>query len=152
MDIWDAWGICGNGTHRDGLQLLPGYEDDPRIVRDRSDEGMPGWCAGGPREAMAFAEIRAEAREIARAAWDLWRELSRSHPPAEPRRVVWDSPWPTPEEYRAGHQAEQERGRPSRAGHWSSPTGRAWPPSWRPTAGTTSAGSSTMEPPPRPSG
>ncbi|MFD0121755.1 hypothetical protein [Streptomyces virginiae] len=108
MDIWDAWGICGNGTHRDGLQLLPGYEDDPRIVRDRSDEGVPGWCAGGPREAMAFAEIRAEAREIARAAWDLWRELSRSHPPAEPRRVVWDSPWPTPEEYRAGHQAEQE--------------------------------------------
>ncbi|MFB6510046.1 hypothetical protein ACFCW4_09565 [Streptomyces virginiae] len=87
---------------------MPGYEDDPRIVRDRSDEGVPGWCAGGPREAMAFAEIRAEAREIARAAWDLWRELSRSHPPAEPRRVVWDSPWPTPEEYRAGRQAEQE--------------------------------------------
>ncbi|WP_328960927.1 hypothetical protein [Streptomyces virginiae] len=107
-DIWDAWGICGNGTHRDGLQLLPGYEDDPRIVRDRSDEGVPGWCAGGPREAMAFAEIRAEARDTARAAWDLWRELSRSHPPAAPRRVVAGTPWRTSEEYRAGHLVDEE--------------------------------------------
>ncbi|MFJ3513396.1 hypothetical protein [Streptomyces sp. NPDC090131] len=109
-DIWDWWGICGNGTHRDGLQLLPGYEDDPRIVRDRSDEGVPGWCAGGPREAMAFAEIRAEARDTARAAWDLWRELSRSHPPAEPRRVVADTPRRTLEELWAWRGADEEAG------------------------------------------
>lgn len=108
LDIWDGWGICGNGTHRDGLQLSPGYEDDPRIVRDRSDEGVPGWCAGGPREAMAFAGIRAEARDTARAAWDLWRELSRSHPPAEPRRVVAGTPWRTSQECGAGHLADEE--------------------------------------------
>ncbi|WP_329097648.1 hypothetical protein [Streptomyces sp. NBC_01439] len=110
LDIWDGWTICGNGSYRDGFQLLPGYEDDPRIVREVRDDGVPGWCAGGPREAMAFAEIRAEARDIARAAWDLWRELARSHPPAQPRRVVWDSPWPTSEEYRAGREADQEAG------------------------------------------
>lgn len=56
---------------------------------------------------MAFAENRAEARDTARAAWDLWREPSRSHPPVEPRRVVGDSPWPT-EEDRAGQRVDRE--------------------------------------------
>ncbi|MER6313934.1 hypothetical protein ABT237_09220 [Streptomyces sp. NPDC001581] len=113
LDIWDGWWIRG-GADGGGFQLLPGYEEDPRVVHDgpRGDgtrePSLPGRCAGGPREALAFAEIRAEAAGLARAAWDLWHGLAPHHPPAEPHREVSDRPWSTPDEFRAGRLAEQE--------------------------------------------
>lgn len=114
LDIWDGWSICG-GADGAGFRIAAGYEADPRIVHDgpiwdgTRKPSLPGMCAGGPREALAFAEIRAEAAALAAEAWDLWRELSRSHPPAEPRRrVVSTRPWTTWAEQQAGLRAEEE--------------------------------------------
>lgn len=113
LGVWDGWWIRG-GADGSGFQVLRGREADPRLVHDgpRADgspePSLPGLCAGGPRELLAFEEVRADAAEVAGRAWDLWRELSRTHPPAEPRREVSDRPWSTPAEYRAGRLAQDE--------------------------------------------
>ncbi|MFB7466026.1 hypothetical protein ACFCZ1_21435 [Streptomyces sp. NPDC056224] len=98
LDVWDHWAISGGGS---GFQPLRGREGDPRLVPD--GPAPSGRCAGGPRELLAFAEIRAEAVEVAGAAWDLWRELARLHPPAEPLAPV--VPWSNPAEAEASWQA-----------------------------------------------
>ncbi|WP_327279425.1 MULTISPECIES: hypothetical protein [unclassified Streptomyces] len=112
LDIWDGWSVHG-GSDGGGFHLAAGYEDDPRIVHDVSGDGtrapsLPGTCPGGPREALAFAGIRAEAAAFAAPAWDLWREPSRSHPPAQPRGAASTGPRTTPAEREAGRRAGAE--------------------------------------------
>ncbi|MFE2142453.1 hypothetical protein ACFXA3_12010 [Streptomyces sp. NPDC059456] len=113
LDIWDGWMVYG-GADGGGLPLAAGYAADPRIVHDGpAPDGtrrpsLPGMCAGGPREAVAFAEVRAEAAAFAGSAWDLWQELAGSHPPAEPRAGAPARPWNTPAERAAGLRAETQ--------------------------------------------
>ncbi|MCJ0875342.1 hypothetical protein [Streptomyces sp. AP-93] len=106
FDIWDGWRIQG-GVHGGGFELLPGYADDPRLVHEDPGPSLPGRCAGGPREALALAEIRAEGAAQAAAAWDLWQELVPLHPPFVPEREV-PQPWSNPEEFRIEMRAQVE--------------------------------------------
>ncbi|MGW1775260.1 hypothetical protein [Streptomyces sp. NPDC002104] len=105
LEIWDGWYIRG-GLDGGGFELLPGYADDPRLVHEGPGPSLPGRCAGGPREAMALAEIRAEGAAQAGAAWDLWQELVPLHPPFVPERP--GRLWSNPEEYRIELRARAE--------------------------------------------
>ncbi|MFJ7269583.1 hypothetical protein ACIQV3_23550 [Streptomyces sp. NPDC099050] len=110
FDNWDSWAIRG-GTDREGFRVLPGRADDPRLVaEDPLSDGTvrsaePGWCAGGPREALDLAAIRTDAGELAGAAWDAWHRLAPSHPPFTPFLQPSGAPWPDLDAYRAGRRA-----------------------------------------------
>jgi hypothetical protein len=80
LDIWDHWTIRGT----DEFVPLPGYEDDPRLVRAPSEIPRAPGCAGGPRGVLNFSANAAQAAELAGAAWDRWHDLARSLPGAMP--------------------------------------------------------------------
>ncbi|MFI2352922.1 hypothetical protein ACH492_39300 [Streptomyces sp. NPDC019443] len=87
--MWDHWTILG-GSDGTGFAVTPGHWDDPRLIHD-----MPGWegtpllsapgvCAGGPRGLLDFTRPMTAAERARGASWDLWQELSATHPPAVP--------------------------------------------------------------------
>lgn len=100
LDIWDSWYITGGQVNGGGFNVVPGHEQDPRLLHEyvppqwnATYEPVPndfGWCAGGPRELLDFSASREEARELAEAAWQRWQELAAELPPAEPWRVYYD--------------------------------------------------------------
>ena len=66
---WDQWRIGRPGSE---FMVVPGREDDPRLIRDRTPfrgearDPDPRLCDGGPRELLDFAAMRA------RADFDTW--------------------------------------------------------------------------------
>ncbi|MFD7257029.1 hypothetical protein [Streptomyces sp. NPDC059874] len=91
LGLWEAWSIDGGVTYqgvlRGGHQVRPGHENDPRPVYEdpaRGGDPVPGLCVGGPRGLPALEESRAAGERLAGRAWDLWHELARDLPPAEP--------------------------------------------------------------------
>ncbi|MFF4378445.1 hypothetical protein [Kitasatospora sp. NPDC001547] len=91
-DVWDSYRITGGG----GLPVLPGHEDDPRLVAGRPfpdgtpDGAEPGLCAGGPRELIDFRDRqRTEAAEHTGLVWDRWREVAAEHPVAHGESVFY---------------------------------------------------------------
>ncbi|MER5598034.1 hypothetical protein [Streptomyces sp. NPDC002265] len=65
---WDQWWL---GREGDEFDVLPGHEDDPRLVRgplDADDASRPethGRCYGGPRGLLDFDGMRARAARLA---------------------------------------------------------------------------------------
>ncbi|MDC0772942.1 hypothetical protein [Streptomyces sp. HD] len=78
---WDYWFISGAGCE---FAVLPGHEDDPRLLRhdewkERPEELPRSRCHGGPRGLLDLDTDRAEvAREAARR-WDDWRRFADRH-------------------------------------------------------------------------
>ncbi|GAA2709411.1 MULTISPECIES: hypothetical protein [Streptomyces] len=65
---WDLWWL---GRPGEEFAVLPGHEDDPRLVRapldayGRPRHWTPGQCDGGPRRLLDFAGMRArDARAL----------------------------------------------------------------------------------------
>lgn len=90
LGLWEGCSIRGGIQAGEGFRVKPGRETDPRLVREGPwPDGvpvtpLPGMCAGGPRELLALEETRAAGEELAGRAWDLWHDLARRHPSAEP--------------------------------------------------------------------
>ncbi|URN11936.1 hypothetical protein LUW77_09425 [Streptomyces radiopugnans] len=65
-EIWDRWTIRG-GSDATGFLIVPGFEDDPRLIHDfpRYDgkilPSLPGRCAGGPKGMLRVSD-----------SWDEW--------------------------------------------------------------------------------
>ena len=97
-DIWDAWRVTGGEDRGRGFTTLPGHERDPRLIHELqsrwlSDPPAPsafGRCAGGPRELLDFSASPEEAAELAAAAWQRWRELTKELPAARSWMVHHD--------------------------------------------------------------
>lgn len=59
-EMWDSWRIRGGGEGR-GFHVLPGHENDPRLIHDspRYDgfvhPSRRGECAGGPKSLLNMA-------------------------------------------------------------------------------------------------
>src|SRR5690606_14996439 len=57
--MWDWWAVRG-GSDQSGFRILPGCENDARLIHDaaaydgQSLPSKPGWCAGGPRGLLDF--------------------------------------------------------------------------------------------------
>ncbi|MEU1401466.1 hypothetical protein ABZ471_03720 [Streptomyces sp. NPDC005728] len=83
---WDYWFISGANC---GFVILPGHEDDPRLVRydewKESSEELP-WdrCHGGPRALLDLDADRVTAAQEAAGRWDDWSRFAAGHPPALP--------------------------------------------------------------------
>ncbi|MFF7975280.1 hypothetical protein [Streptomyces sp. NPDC007905] len=83
---WDYWYVSGSNCP---FAVLPGHEDDPRLVRydewEKSSEELPlDRCHGGPRALLDLdTDRRAVADEAARR-WDGWVRFAAGHPPALP--------------------------------------------------------------------
>ncbi|WP_317447569.1 hypothetical protein [Streptomyces collinus] len=81
---WDYWFVSGANCP---FAVLPGHEDDPRLVRydewTESSEELPrGRCHGGPRGLLdLYTDRQAAAHEAARR-WDEWARFAAGHPPA----------------------------------------------------------------------
>ncbi|MFK0136305.1 hypothetical protein [Streptomyces murinus] len=83
---WDYWAVSGANF---AFAVLPGHENDPRLVRDsdwqRGSEGEEldwGRCHGGPRGLLDLDVDRdATALEAARR-WDEWARFAADHPDA----------------------------------------------------------------------
>jgi hypothetical protein len=64
---WDRWWL---GRPDDEIDVLPGHEDDPRLVRAARDAygdtrlWAPGQCDGGPRGLLDFEGMRTRAAEL----------------------------------------------------------------------------------------
>ncbi|MGW5351798.1 hypothetical protein ACWERV_14985 [Streptomyces sp. NPDC004031] len=93
-DIWDSWYISGGTVHGGGFNVLPGHEQDPRLIHEipgrwwrpgaEPTPNEPGWCAGGPRGLLDFSASREEAEKLAEAAWQHWQDLARELPEPQP--------------------------------------------------------------------
>lgn len=87
--MWDSRLIHG-GSDGYGFAVVPGYEDDPRLIHDEpAPDGTPrpsapGVCAGGPRALLDFSRPHLASERAAAASWDLWHSLSAVHPAAVP--------------------------------------------------------------------
>ncbi|MEV0777221.1 hypothetical protein [Streptomyces sp. NPDC050428] len=99
LGIWDSWQIVGGNSHNGGFPVLPGHEEDVRLIHEIRSRWMPeqeatpsefGWCAGGPRELLDFTPEPDDARRLAAEAWSRWRELASELPPARPWEVFHD--------------------------------------------------------------
>jgi len=100
LDIWDFWHITGGQeAHGGGFNVLPGHERDPRLIHEYPVWGYNtytpapnafGWCAGGPRRLIDFSASREEARELAGAVWERWRQLASELPTAQSWQVYYD--------------------------------------------------------------
>jgi hypothetical protein len=92
---WDYWVISGAGCT---FAVLPGHEDDPRLVRHdewkRPAEELPrSRCHGGPRGLLDLDTDRAEAAREAARQWDDWRRFAESHAgPESVLRAVAEDP------------------------------------------------------------
>jgi hypothetical protein len=91
---WDSWVIKG-GRDDFGFWPAPGYEEDPRLIRDgfsgpRSIQrdwsrllDLPLHCAGGPRGLLDLDERPEAPRALAMQTWDVWQSLCDRFPPAQ---------------------------------------------------------------------
>lgn len=82
---WDYWFISGG---RWTFAVLPGHEDDPRLVRHderpRPSEELPrSRCHGGPRGLLDLDTDRAAAAREAADRWDDWRRFADRHAGSE---------------------------------------------------------------------
>jgi hypothetical protein len=88
-DQWESWSVVG-GSDGTGFRIVPGAEDDPRLIHDQPHwdggprPGMPGMCAGGPRGILDLTSDGAEAAAAAGQLWDLFHALRGELPPALP--------------------------------------------------------------------
>lgn len=88
-DQWDQWSIVG-GSGSSGFRILPGMEDDPRLIhdqlhwRDGPQPSLAGMCAGGPRGLLDLVGPGAEAEIAAGQLWDLFHQLRGELPTALP--------------------------------------------------------------------
>ncbi|MFF4653216.1 hypothetical protein [Streptomyces sp. NPDC001380] len=99
LDVWDAWWITGGEVHGGGYTVLPGHENDPRLIHETSSRWTTGHdpvpnafgrCAGGPRGLLDFSATPEEARELAHRAWQRWQDLAAELPPARSWRFYYD--------------------------------------------------------------
>ncbi|MCZ0989250.1 hypothetical protein [Streptomyces diastatochromogenes] len=64
---WDHWRIGCPGSE---FMVVPGHEDDPRLIRDTEKfrgevrEWVPGLCDGGPRRLLDFGAMRARTDAV----------------------------------------------------------------------------------------
>ncbi|WP_051712033.1 hypothetical protein [Streptomyces sp. NRRL S-350] len=91
---WDWWHIFG-GDDDNGFAVRPGYEDDPRLVRNplwsdgSARKPQPASrCDGGPRGLLALDADRAPVAAQAGADWDGWAEFSARFEPALSQRAM----------------------------------------------------------------
>ncbi len=105
---WDWWHVFG-GDGDSGLAVRPGYDSDPRLVRNPlwSDGSVrkpqsAGRCDGGPRGLLDLDADRAPAAAQAGAQWDGWAEFSARFEPALSRYAISES---GPAEWPAAHAA-----------------------------------------------
>ncbi|MEU2024093.1 hypothetical protein ABZ565_18335 [Streptomyces sp. NPDC016469] len=84
---WSHWFVSGAGCLFD---VLPGHEDDPRLVRydDWTDDGPgdlpPSRCHGGPRGILDLDAPRAAEARRAGDTWTAYRAFADRFPPALP--------------------------------------------------------------------
>ncbi|MFG2961979.1 hypothetical protein ACGFZS_01730 [Streptomyces sp. NPDC048288] len=97
---WDYWQVDGGGCE---FLVVPGYEDDPRLVRGAETlSGQPRnvpptLCDGGPRALLDLETPRARAAAEARRTFEAWQEFASAYPPG---RAFGD--------FRARHLADPE--------------------------------------------
>jgi hypothetical protein len=88
-DQWERWSIRG-GSDGSGFRVLPGMEDDPRLIHDQSirerepQPSLAGMCAGGPRGLFDLVSPVAEAEIAAGQLWDLFHKLRDELPAVLP--------------------------------------------------------------------
>ncbi|MEV0318102.1 hypothetical protein ACIBKX_07545 [Streptomyces sp. NPDC050658] len=121
LDVWDSWQICGGSPREGGFPVLPGHEDDVRLIHELPNRWLPeqevapsefGWCAGGPRELLDFSATPDEARQLAADAWSTWRELTAEFPQARPWQVFQDRTEPALESCSHEELVAAYRGQP----------------------------------------
>ncbi|MDX3801981.1 hypothetical protein [Streptomyces sp. AK04-3B] len=83
---WSYWFVSGAGCL---LDVLPGHEDDPRLVRyddwtEPPDDLPPSRCHGGPRGILDLGAARAAEARRAAGDWTAYRAFADRHPPALP--------------------------------------------------------------------
>ncbi|MFF8716507.1 hypothetical protein ACF07T_34510 [Streptomyces sp. NPDC015184] len=83
---WDYWFVSGAGCL---FAVLPGHEQDPRLVRrdewtEPPVDPPPSRCHGGPRGLLDLAVDRDEAAARARVLWKEYQEFATCYPPALP--------------------------------------------------------------------
>ncbi|MFE3138081.1 hypothetical protein [Streptomyces scopuliridis] len=81
---WDYWFVSGAGCLFD---VLPGHEDDPRLVRYDDWSGFPEVlpplrCHGGPRGILDLDTPRAAEARRAASTWTAYRAFADGYPPA----------------------------------------------------------------------
>ncbi|WP_031487568.1 hypothetical protein [Streptomyces bicolor] len=95
MGEWDYWVISGGSWT---FAVLPGQEDDPRLVRQDerpgpSEELPRSRCHGGPRGLLDLDTDRAAAAREAADRWDDWRRFADRHAgPESVLRAVAEDP------------------------------------------------------------
>ncbi|MFT9671627.1 hypothetical protein ACMZ5F_29730 [Streptomyces rhizosphaericola] len=85
---WDYWYIASGWE----FAVRPGYEDDPRIVRDGEEKNEPRLgdrCAGGPKALLNLDADRVAVAEEAARRWEAWQEFSAGYPAALPAHHFW---------------------------------------------------------------
>ncbi|MGW7710626.1 hypothetical protein [Streptomyces sp. NPDC054771] len=85
---WSYWFVSGAGCL---LDVLPGHEDDPRLVRydDWANPPVdlpPSRCHGGPRGVLDLDTPRAAEARRAAGTWTAYHAFADRHPPALPFR------------------------------------------------------------------
>lgn len=91
---WDQWRI---GRPSSEFMVVPGYEGDPRLIRDTAKfrgkvrEWVPGLCDGGPRGLLDFAAMRARAAVDAESSWEYVRHLPQHRELAAHSRLCAES-------------------------------------------------------------
>lgn len=99
---WDYWRIFSGGYP---FMVMPGHEEDWRIVRGVSDGQSDEWtlspslCDGGPRGILDFDTGRTRAESVARRNWRTWREFAEQYPRAQGLMHFWRLSWQRPEAY-----------------------------------------------------
>ncbi|MFJ2880033.1 hypothetical protein ACIPJN_23290 [Streptomyces sp. NPDC086796] len=85
---WSYWFVSGAGCL---LDVLPGHEDDPRLVRhddwtEPPEDLPPSRCHGGPRGILDLDTPRAAEARRAADTWTAYHAFADRHPPALPFR------------------------------------------------------------------
>ncbi|WP_326818520.1 MULTISPECIES: hypothetical protein [unclassified Streptomyces] len=83
---WSYWFVSGAGCLVD---VLPGHEDDPRLVRyddwtEPSEDLPPSRCHGGTRGILDLDTPRAAGTRQAAGTWTAYRAFADRYPPALP--------------------------------------------------------------------
>jgi hypothetical protein len=79
--LWDTWRIAGNDWP--WFWLMPGCEDDPRLLFEQPYRGEPpdlprfGHCSGGPRKLLDLSSEPELGAQLIAHAWDLWQQLTK---------------------------------------------------------------------------
>ncbi|MFJ2831745.1 hypothetical protein ACIPC1_30000 [Streptomyces sp. NPDC087263] len=83
---WDAWWMGAAGRE---FWIKPGFEDDPRLIREYEPARVsnahvipPARCSGGPVGLLDIDGQRSQAAAEANTLWREWEEFSSGFPPA----------------------------------------------------------------------